>query len=639
LAKGHSHLQDARAHPDRREISLTAEQAQLHSSNPLQERTMNGRNDWVRQVAALSIAAALLVATRSPCNAQGAAAGTLEPLAAAATVPHSTAVPPVVAPAALQPGRMPVFRLRGPQVDRARGREIFGRALGGTPQEQDLPDVISFRSGNRVLEVQKRSGHIFMADLDSLWNPRVRGNVPDAEQARQVADRFVRENRLLPSQEGRARAVFSHYSETAGGEDTPGAANRVVLDRQVNYRMEVVVRDPGGQERAIPVYGGGGKLKVAVGGGGRVLGFSGGWRDIEGVQAEEPVLPQEEAEARFRRGFGSTQVQNVRARLAYYAAPGFQEQSVLAPVWVVSGEVRIGGNSVPTREVVIPATSHGPNIDPGPQQPPRPAPQALLPRPPRLGIGISLQEEFGGVSGAAAQSYRCGTSWIGTSQGLSGSSGNKQGFVDQCRAAGWGIGFDWGDTNAWQSDWVANDDVYVDNVDLVFYTGHAGPDGWAVNLPSATDVLSSTVNVTGTDLWGNGRLRWMIVAACGPHQSTHFTTGTSNAFDRWRNVFDGMNIFLGYGAVTNDNTTEGRRFMELTRAGWSVIDAWFRTAWEVQPSTNGYAAPWGPTVYVTAMYAHNGSHCQRNERLYGMGATCPSVVGATQQRWFMWSGT
>jgi hypothetical protein len=240
---------------------------------------------------------------------------------------------------------------------------------------------------------------------------------------------------------------------------------------------------------------------------------------------------------------------------------------------------------------------------------------------------------------ASANPYRCGTSWIGKSQGLPGSAKNKQGFVDQCRSAGWTVSFDWGDTNAWETDWVAQDDMWIDNVDIVFYTGHATPHGWAVYPPNAKSVASSTVNVNTIDWWGDRRLRWLIIAACGPHQSTHFTTNTTNAFDRWRGVFDGLNVFLGYGAVTLDNTKEGRRFMQLARAGWNVIDAWFRTAWEIQPSTNTYGPPNGKTIYVTAMYAHNGNHCQRNERLYGMGPTCPSVVRAGQHRHLVWSGT
>jgi hypothetical protein len=537
--------------------------------------------------------------------------------------------------------RLPVFKLKEAQVDKVKARELFGRGLGAAPTEQERPEVVTYHSGRKLLEVDRRSGHMFMGDMEKLWNPQARANVPDEARARQTADRFLQENQLLPSHaDQRVRAVFSHYSETGVGQDAPGQVNKQILDRQVNYQFEVTVKDPSGQERQIPVYGGGGKLKVAVGDQGRVVGFAGGWREIDRVEAEVDALPQAAAEARFRSGFGTAQLRNVKSRLAYWAAPAFEEQTILAPVWVVSGEVQVGQEFVPAREVVIPATQYGPVMESGPQQAPRtgrePAPDSAGYRH-WLDIPGILHDLV--APPVYAQVRRCGTSWIGTSQGLSGSWGNKQGFVNQCQAAGWNVAFDWGDTNAWESDWAANDDLYIDNVDLVFYTGHASPNGWSIYPPHASSVASSKMNVATIDWWGNNRLRWLIVAACGPHQSTHFTTNTTNAFDRWRNVFDGMNIFLGYGAVTYDNTSEGRRFMELARAGWGVIDAWFRTAWEIQPTNNTYSAPNGPKIWVTAMYAHNGNHCQRNERLYGMGPTCPSVVGAGQQRHFLWSGT
>jgi hypothetical protein len=542
---------------------------------------------------------------------------------------------------------LPVFNLKEPQVDRAQAREMFERGLRGTPREQERPDAVVYQEGRKILEVNKRSGLIFMGDMESLWNPQATPNVPDQARARQIADRFLQENRLLPSPaERRVRAVFSHYSETGVGEDGPGQGSKQILDRQVNYAFEIVVTDASGQERAIPVYGGGGKLKVAVGDQGRVVGFAGGWRDIDGTRAEVEIMPQATAENRFRSGFGNAQITNVTSRLAYFAAPAHEAQTVLAPVWVVSADVRIGQEVAASREIVIPATEFGPAPEPGP--PPQ-APRTGNEAPPGAAAGHGRGSELArgfknffvrpAYAHGAVNPYRCGTSWIGTSQGLPGSSQNKQGFVDQCRAAGWTVAFDWGDANAWQRDWVGNNNQYVDNVHLVFYTGHANPNGWTVSTPDDTWVRSSTVNVAAIDQWGSNRLRWLIVAACGPHQSTHFTTNTTNAFDRWRNVFDGLNIFLGYGAVTYDNTSEGRRFMELTRAGWGVIDAWFRTAWEIQPTTNNRTAPNGPTIYVTAMYAHNGDHCQRNERLFGMGSTCPSVVGSAQRRHFVWSGT
>lgn len=171
-----------------------------------------------------------------------------------------------VSAASAQAQNMPVFKLKEPQVDRAQTREMFGRGLGGSPREQERPDAVAFQEGRKIPEVNKRSGHIFMGDMEQLWNPQARANVPDQARARQIADRFLQENRLLPSPaERRVRAVFSHYSETGVGEDGPGQANKQILDRQVNYTYEIVVRDGSGQERAIPVYGGGGKLKVAVG--------------------------------------------------------------------------------------------------------------------------------------------------------------------------------------------------------------------------------------------------------------------------------------------------------------------------------------------------------------------------------------
>ncbi len=113
----------------------------------------------------------------------------------------------------------------------------------------------------------------------------------------------------------------------------------------------------------------------------------------------------------------------------------------------------------------------------------------------------------------------------------------------------------------------------------------------------------------------------------------------NNAFDRWRGIFDGLHIFLGYGAVTYDNTTEGARVTELMRQGWTVIDAWFRTAWEIQPSTNNSNAPDGPTIWVTAMYAHMGSNDTRNDHIWGTGTTVADPVGSGQKRKLLWSGT
>jgi hypothetical protein len=323
-------------------------------------------------------------------------------------------------------------------------------------------------------------------------------------------------------------------------------------------------------------------------------------------------------------------------------------------VWVVAAEAEIAGHNVPLRNQIIAATAYGP--EPARLAPQRPRDPAALPaahasdpadaakRAHRKGMGFieRLANAFTPAVLANDWAPAAGTSWIGLSQGLGGSAANAQGFVDGLAAAGWSIAFNWGDANAWESDWNSNSHIFADAVDFAFYTGHASPDGWVLNAPDDTFLSYTDVGSwpgDGNDRYGSGDLEWIVIAACGPHQSSHFVGSVGNAFDRWRGVFDGLHVFMGYGAITFDNSSEGSRVVELSRAGWPVIDAWFRTAWEIQPSDNGAAAPNGPTIFVTAMFAHNGDFATRNDHIWGTGTTVPDVTGAAQQRYLMWSGT
>ena len=91
---------------------------------------------------------------------------------------------------------------------------------------------------------------------------------------------------------------------------------------------------------------------------------------------------------------------------------------------------------------------------------------------------------------------------------------------------------------------------------------------------------------------------------------------------------------MGYGAVTYDQSIEGRRVAELATAGWPIIDAWFRAAWEAQPTNNGYGPPNGPKIWATAMFPDGW----RYDRIWGAGTTLPDPP-AGRMLWLMWSGT
>ena len=548
--------------------------------------------------------------------------------------------------------QLPVFKLVVPEVERERAVSILtnlhkGRLSPGA-EEKDRVKVFIYRAGKKELEIYKASGGIFIRDVEQLWNPRLKPTLPSQDEAKRLADKFLADNKLLPGPDPHVKVSFSGYSETAGAavDDLGKAEKKKVLDVQVNYKVDLSVEGTEGQRHTLPVVGGGGKFKVVIGQGDSVIGYLGVWRPIAEVASREEILPQAEAEAKFKKMVGNLKVTKTESFLAYYSAPIFEEQTYLAPVWVVKTEAEIGGKKVPLRNTIIAATKYGPKWPEIPAikrtQEDKPLPRALD-KDEHVGPQReSLLDLLAQPAWAQDGIIEAATSWIGPSQGLYGSPANAQGFVDGLSAAGWTINFNWGEANAWESDWNSNDDNWVDAADFVFYTGHADENSWVLNSPADTSLRYTEVGLTpGSphDHYGQNDLEWVIIAACGPHESSHFTTGVGNAFDRWRGIFDGLHVFMGYGAVTSDNTTEGARVVELALAGWPIIDAWFRTAWEIQDSTNGWSAPYGPTIYVTAMYAHRGDHATRNDHIWGTGTTVVDPVSPGQERYLMWSGT
>ena len=147
------------------------------------------------------------------------------------------------------------------------------------------------------------------------------------------------------------------------------------------------------------------------------------------------------------------------------------------------------------------------------------------------------------LSLAPTTPWEAGTSWIGESGGLGGSKDNAQGFVDEWRSAGWKINFNWGDSNAWESDWRRNDDSWVDAADFVFYTGHANMNGWVLANPDDGFLDFSEIGnapQSPGDLWGQNDLEWAIIAACGPLQDDILYPGGGDVLSRWDGIFDGM---------------------------------------------------------------------------------------------------
>ena len=297
-------------------------------------------------------------------------------------------------------------------------------------------------------------------------------------------------------------------------------------------------------------------------------------------------------------------------------------QDALTPVYIFRATIVVGGQRIPMRVVTIPATEFGPEMPPPTRQ------RARKRRPGRLKESLVGPRRTLGLGNP----FEAGTSWIGLSGGLGGSQANAQGFVDGLAADGWLVNFNWGDANAWESDWRRNDDTWVDAADFVFYTGHASMNGWVLASPDDGSLDFSEVGAGAAapgDLWGQQDLEWTVIAACGPLQDELLAAGGGNVLNRWDGAFDGLHTLMGYGAITFDNTEEGKRIVKYARDGAPLIDAWFRTAREIQPGTNGAAAPDGPDVWVGAMWVTKSGANPRSDHLWGHGSVSADPTSPT----------
>ena len=126
----------------------------------------------------------------------------------------------------------------------------------------------------------------------------------------------------------------------------------------------------------------------------------------------------------------------------------------------------------------------------------------------------------------------------------------------------------------------------VNNVDLMWYTGHANGTSWQANSGStrASDVQLGQVD-----------LEWLVIAACGPLQEVVNGTPWNLRLGR---MFEGMHQLLAYATVSNADADEGRIFANYARGrffpgitfrNFPIRLAWAIAATTVQPSSVEWA--------------------------------------------------
>jgi hypothetical protein len=210
--------------------------------------------------------------------------------------------------------------------------------------------------------------------------------------------------------------------------------------------------------------------------------------------------------------------------------------------------------------------------------------------------------------------YDVGTEWIGATAGLGLAPANAAGFVARFRPADALVRFNWGEGNAWERDFRdplfgGDDSNWVDDVDAVFYTGHASGDGWVFTSSHDDGFLRYS-----EARYGQNDLEWLVIAACGPLQ----VGPAYNAWwQRWGPAFQGLHLLCGYDNNSNDTTDEGRKWADYMLRNVPVGEAWTRAGTETQSDR-------GLRVAVMGVYGAGGLS-NRGDHFWGRGSVGPDI--------------
>src|SRR5262245_52691316 len=468
------------------------------------------------------------------------------------------------------PESLPICRLATPQVDEKAlqllAKQAFGIEANVTRVGNDRLRLVA---DNLVVELYTVSGGIWAADRKRLWNPDLSPDLPDANNARTLADDFLKATGLLSRLSPEVTFVRRQEqpsTQVAFFDVKSGKRTDRKLDIQVNYVAQIKVAGDGGKPLTFPVVGGGGEFNVILGDKGRVIGFSGVWRPIAKIEKEAKLVSREviHEAARKMLEVRGVKVIALESSLAYYSAPASEAQAFLYPVWVVRARVTAAEQPLQVRTLYYSAT----------ERPPAPPPAKESKRTPSTKPDpCSLVPE---ASKDQVTQREAGASW----QRVGPAEQNVNGFLDGLRNDGWTINFNWGEADAWESDWNAYNNDWVDAADIVFFTGHASKEAWL--LIDATTGFSDPLTADETappkdpegDLWGNNDVEWIIIAACGPLQDEVVSHGDGSAIQRWKDAFNGLHQLLGYASVSDSTPDEGKLFVRYCLDGETVINSW-----------------------------------------------------------------
>jgi hypothetical protein len=499
-------------------------------------------------------------------------------------------------------GYLPIFRLKAASSLVDQGKvDALRKEFGLLKQAvTTIGNVVRYEDGARYLEVSP-GGQYWFADDDFLWNPNVKTPTLPAKAVAQVAacdliDRLG----MRPKSTSEVKVIsgvgaFGSTTTMLAPLSSSGQAERtscVALDAYIGICVAVAVTDPRtGELVEARAEGKNTKLGVVFGDKGTIIGFNASWRDIVDVQAQVPAQLPTAPVFKSGRARAAAVVDQGGARLIYrYTELKSDGPDIpcLCPYWLFRVSGIKGDRDFPTCDIASPAADFTSRVKSAP-------------------ITSYSVRTASSEPNKVTTNSSIGVSWKTNKN--SGSTDEVNGVLTQATAAlGWGTRFAWKDDDAWESDWSSNAAKWVDDVDLAYYAGHADFEGW--QLTDAADATkhswlqSALVGKTkdvGALIWSN-KLKWIIIAACGPLQDQCIGASKRNVF-AWAGAFDGLRMLLGFGTDIAGFTGEGARALELAGRGVPLAKAWLRAAREQQPFLAVQKTDYAPVARWAAVLA------------------------------------
>ena len=261
------------------------------------------------------------------------------------------------------------FRAVEPDLPPARLQEI-SRGLGMTGQPTTNQGVLTLDEGSRSLRIMPDTGAMSYRNNGAMGDGGQR-NLPNAGQAGAAADRFLRDNDLLPQAGSRSSVeVIGVLRQNSEGGPTSTMQNEI----QVNYGFRL-----GGKR----VEGPGAKATVFIGEGGDVVGFDKAWREV----TEERMVTTRTADQALgqlrqkglwnmlrQAGGPVREIRVTQVRAGYWADDLGQDQDLIEPAFIFEGRmVREDGVQVPfMQKVSAVADETEASVPSSPAQPTRP---------------------------------------------------------------------------------------------------------------------------------------------------------------------------------------------------------------------------------------------------------------------------